>query len=212
MSEETIDQFEEEIIEEEDIEEEEIVEEVGEVASSGYSVPEEFVEIARKYKAGEQLSDEELDMIADTAIEILRQLLDFFDASDADIDEYDGSEGELILDINNVDLAILIGRHGRTLEALQYIFTILVNHRLGFRYPVIIDIEGYKNRRRQKLESIARNSANKALSRHCDVRMHPMKAYERRIIHLILRNVDGVTTHSEGVEPNRYVVVSPKNR
>ena len=183
-----------------------------ETIASKYQVSEEFVEIAKKYKAGEELADDELDLIADTAIEILRQLLDFFDAGDADIDEYEGSEGELILDINNVDLAILIGRHGRTLEAFQYIFSILVNHKLGFRYPVMIDIEGYKNRRRQKLESIAHNSANKAMQRKCDVRMHPMKAYERRIVHLILRNVPGVTTHSEGVEPNRYVVVSPKRR
>jgi len=172
-------------------------------------VPEEFAEIARKYKAQESLTDDELDLIADTAIEILRGMLGFFDASEADIDEYDGGEGELILDVSNADLAILIGRHGKTLEAFQYMFTILVNNKLGFRYPIVVDIEGYKNRRRQKLESMARNSANKALTRGCEVRMHPMKAYERRIIHLTLRKTQGVTTHSEGVEPNRYVVVVP---
>ena len=91
-------------------------------------------------------------------------------------------------------------RHGKTLESFQYMFTLLLNNRLGFRYPVMIDVEGYKNRRRQKLESIAHSSANKALSRHCEVRMHPMKPYERRIVHLTLRNVSGITTHSEGAD------------
>ena len=191
---------------------EEELEEVAEEPAAAKAIPAEFAEIARKYKAQESLTDDELDLIADTAIEILRGMLTFFDAGDADIDEYDGGEGELILDVSNADLAILIGRHGKTLEAFQYMFTILVNNRLGFRYPIVVDIEGYKNRRRQKLESMARNSANKALSRGCEVRMHPMKPYERRIVHLTLRKTPGITTHSEGSEPNRYVVVVPSKR
>lgn len=177
-----------------------------------HTIPEDFVEIARKYKAQEPLTDAELDYVADTAIGILRNMLSFYDAGDADIDEYDGGEGELILDISNADLAILIGRHGKTLESFQYMFTLLLNNRLGFRYPVVIDIEGYKNRRRQKLESMARASANKALSRGCEVRMHPMKPYERRIVHLTLRGVKGITTHSEGSEPSRCVVIVPNKR
>ena len=190
----------------EGIEEELATAAVPEVSSS---IPEDFVEIARKYKAQEPLTDEELDYVADTAIGILRSMLTFYDAGDADIDEYDGGEGELILDVSNADLAILIGRHGKTLEAFQYMFTLLLNNRLGFRYPVVVDIEGYKNRRRQKLESMAHASANKALSRGCEVRMHPMKPYERRIIHLTLRGHKGITTHSEGSEPSRYVVIVP---
>lgn len=181
----------------------------GDLVVATHVIPEEFVEIARKYKAHESLSDDELDQIADAAIEILRGMLGFFDADDADIDEYDGGEGELILDISNADLAILIGRHGKTLEAFQYMFTILVNKRLGFRYPIVVDVEGYKNRRRQKLESMAHTAASKAVSRKCEVRMHPMKPYERRVIHLTLRKNTDVQTHSEGVEPNRYVVVVP---
>ena len=187
----------------------EVVEDSGEVQVSTKVIPEEFAEIARKYKAHEDLSDEELDLIADTSIEILRNMLGFFGADDADIDEYEGNEGELILDVSNADLAILIGRHGKTLEAFQYLFTILVNNRLGFRYPVMVDVEGYRNRRRQKLESMAHNAASRALSRGCEVRMHPMKPYERRLIHLALRKVEGISTHSEGMEPNRYVVVVP---
>lgn len=197
----------------EDAEVEQVEERAGEEeAVVKSSIPEDFAEIARKYKAQEPLTDEELDYVADTAIGILRSMLSFYDAGDADIDEYDGGEGELILDISNADLAILIGRHGKTLESFQYMFTLLLNNRLGFRYPVVVDIEGYKNRRRQKLESMAHASANKAMARGCEVRMHPMKPYERRIVHLTLRNQRGVTTHSEGSEPSRYVVIVPAKR
>ncbi len=179
---------------------------------AAHEIPAEFAEIARKYKAHETLTDDELDKIADTAIEILRNMLGFFDAGDADIDEYDGGEGELILDVSNADLAILIGRHGKTLEAFQYMFTVLVNTRLGFRYPVVVDIEGYRNRRRQKLESMAIGAANRAIQRGCEVRMHPMKPFERRLVHLALRKKNGVTTHSEGAEPNRFVVIVPDKK
>ena len=175
-------------------------------------IPEEFREIARKYKAHETLSDDELDLIADTAIEVLRNMLGYFDAGDANIDEYDGGEGELILDVSNADLAILIGRHGRTLDAFQHIFTVIVNGKLGFRFPIVVDIEGYKNRRRQKIQSMAINAANKATMRGYEVKMHPMKPYERRIVHLTLRNNKNVTTHSEGVEPSRFVVVVPNKK
>ena len=71
------------------------------------------------------------------------------------IDEYEGDEGELILDISGKDMAVLIGRHGKTLDALQFIMSMITVRTIGFRYPVIVDVEGYKNRQRQKLESIA---------------------------------------------------------
>ena len=207
MSEEELDMH--EMVDGELASEEDLAEVSEEDIAPGKVIPEEFIEIARKYKAHEPLNDNELDRIADTAIEILRDMLGFFDVADADIDEYDGGEGELILDVSNADLAILIGRHGKTLEAFQYMFTILVNNRLGFRYPVMVDIEGYRNRRRQKLESMARAAASKAISRGCEVRMHPMKPYERRLIHLTLRKTQGVSTHSEGIEPKRTRVVVP---
>ena len=77
------------------------------------------------------------------AISIVRDLLGFFDAANSPIDEYEGDEGELILDITAPDLAVLIGRHGRTLESLQIDrFLLLVSRKLGFRYPVSIDVEG----------------------------------------------------------------------
>lgn len=157
----------------------------------------------------EELTEEQLDNVADTAIDVLRMILKHFDAEDAEIDEYEGDEGEILLDVVGADLAILIGRHGRTLESLQFLTSSIVNRKLGFRYPVVVDVEGYKYRRRQKLEQLARSAASRACRQHAPVRMHPMTPYERRIVHLALREDSRVTTISEGEDPRRMVVVHP---
>ena len=155
----------------------------------------------------DSLTDEELDQVADTAIETLRGILSYFGAEEASIDEYEGEEGELILDVVDADLAVLIGRYGKTLDALQFLVASIVNKSIGFRYPIIVDIEGYRHRRRQKLESLARSAAARCIRSKNEVRLRPMTPYERRIIHIILRNERRVYTESEGGEPNRYVVV-----
>lgn len=192
-----------------EMEAEQPAEAVGEQASS---VAEGFEEIARKCAAHEQLTDDELDAVADEAIAIVRELLSYFDITGSTIDEYDGDEGQLILNVTGADLGILIGYHGKVLEAFQYMFTTLLNTRLGFRYPVVVDIEGYDSRRTQKLRSVAQGAARKAVQRGCEIRLHPMKAYERRLVHLALRSDPKVITRSEGVEPNRCVIVIPKGR
>ena len=133
------------------------------------------------------VTDEMLDTIADTAIAALQDILQYFNVGEVTIDEYEGDEGELILDISGKDMAVLIGRHGKTLDALQFIVSMITVRTIGFRYPVIVDVEGYKNRQRQKLESIAHSSANRAASQHRKVGLRPMTPYERRIIHIALR-------------------------
>lgn len=161
------------------------------------------------FKDNEELSEEELDNVADTAITALREILAYFDAEDSTIDEYEGDEGEILLDVIGDDLAILIGRHGKTLDALQYAVTSATNKKLGFRYPVVIDIEGYKYRRKQKIEGLAKSAATKASEQGKSVRLRPMTPYERRIVHITLRDDKRVSTASEGEEPNRRVVVKP---
>jgi spoIIIJ-associated protein len=183
--------------------EDEAVEEFDDTAEDTAEAPEEALEEA------DEISEEELDTIADTAIDVLRGILQYFDAEDCAIDEYEGDDGELILDIVGNDLAVLIGRHGKTLEALQFLVSSIVNRKLGFRYPVVIDIEGYKNRRRQKLEATAKSSAARAIRQQTEIRLRPMPSYERRVVHITLRNDNRVTTESEGVDPNRYVVIKP---
>ena len=157
-----------------------------------------------------EVTEEELDAIADTAIAALQDILKYFNVGEVTIDEYEGDEGELILDITDDDLAILIGRHGRTLDALQFVVSAITVRSMGFRYPVIVDVEGYKSRQREKLESIARSTANKAASQHRSVKMRPMTPYERRIVHIALRDDDRVDTASEGEGSARHVVVVPR--
>ena len=157
-----------------------------------------------------EVTEEELDAIADTAIAALQDILKYFNVGEVTIDEYEGDEGELILDITGDDLAILIGRHGRTLDALQFVVSAITVRSMGFRYPVIVDVEGYKSRQREKLESIASSTANKAASQHRSVKMRPMTPYERRIVHIALRDDDRVDTASEGEGSARHVVVVPR--
>lgn len=157
-----------------------------------------------------EVTEEELDAIADTAIAALQDILKYFNVGEVTIDEYEGDEGELILDITGDDLAILIGRHGRTLDALQFVVSAITVRSMGFRYPVIVDVEGYKSRQREKLESIARSTADKAASQHRSVKMRPMTPYERRIVHIALRDDDRVDTASEGEGSARHVVVVPR--
>ena len=157
-----------------------------------------------------EVTEEELDAIADTAIAALQDILKYFNVGEVTIDEYEGDEGELILDITGDDLAILIGRHGRTLDALQFVVSDITVRSMGFRYTVIVDVEGYKSRQREKLESIARSTANKAASQHRSEKMRPMTPYERRIVHIALRDDDRVDTASEGEGSARHVVVVPR--
>ena len=155
------------------------------------------------------VTEEQLDEIADTAIAVLRDILKYFNVGEVTIDEYEGDEGELILDITGKDLAVLIGRHGKTLDALQFLISAITVRKIGYRFPVIIDVESYKNRQRQKLEALARSSANKASSQKRSIKLRPMTPYERRIIHVALRDDPRVDTASEGEGAARHVVVVP---
>jgi len=156
----------------------------------------------------EEITDEELDEIADTAVDAIGWILRAL-GIEADVDEYEGDEGEIILDIVGPDLGLLIGRHGRTLDALQVLVTSITNRRLERRYPVVVDIAGYRHRRRGKLEDMARRAADRVARQQWPVEMRPMSSYDRRIIHMALRDDRRVTTESEGLEPQRMVVVRP---
>ena len=171
---------------------------------------EEVVPAALLVEQPEELSDEDLDRVADTAVEVLQKILTTFSAEGTSVEEYEGDEGEIILDVVGGDLAILIGRHGRTLDSLQAVVSAITNRQLGFRYPVIVDVEGYRHRRRQKIEDIARRGADRATRQHGAVKLRPMTAYERRVVHVALRDDLRVVTASEGEDPFRMVVISPR--
>lgn len=158
-----------------------------------------------------ELTDEELDRVADEAVSAIQSILDGFGV-DATIEEYEGDEGEIILDIVGDDLGLLIGRHGRTLDSLQVLVSAITNRRIGFRYPVLVDVEGYRNRRREKLEEMAARAAERACRQGGPVKMRPMSALERRVVHMCLRDNARVMTASEGEDPFRAVVVSPRRQ
>jgi len=168
----------------------------------------ELATIRERFEAGKTLSEADIDSIADIALSYVRNLLAFFGENQLVIDEYDGDEGELILDVSGGDLAVLIGRHGRTLDALQMLVNSYMSNTIHFHYPVVIDIEGYKTRRKQKLVALASSAASRAIRQRGEVRLAPMNAYERRIIHLTLVDNEEVMTHSEGEDPQRRVVVT----
>lgn len=168
-------------------------------------------ELAQKFKSGEELSESDIDYIADLSVNVLRELLSFYDAEDSPIDEYEGEEGELIFDVINEELAVLIGRHGKTLDAIQLLVTSIIYNKLNFKYPIVIDIESYKNRKKQKLQEVALDAAEKALDRGRQVKLYPMNAYERRIVHMVLRANPSIKTFSEGVDPNRRIVIQPND-
>lgn len=157
----------------------------------------------------EMVEDVNLDEVADVSIETLQGILSYFEIGEITIDEYEGDEDELILDITGNDLAILIGRYGRTLDALQYLVSATNYRKLGFRYPVVIDVEGYKNRQREKLESIALSTAKRALTQGRSIPMKPMTPYERRLVHIALKSNPKVRTESEGEGIERHIVVIP---
>lgn len=168
----------------------------------------EIAAIRERFEAGKTLSESDIDRIADVALSYVRNLLAFFGEKQLVIDEYDGDEGELILDVSGGDLAVLIGRHGRTLDALQMLVNSYMSNTIHFHYPVVIDIEGYKMRRKQKLVALAGSAASRAIRQRGGIRLAPMNAYERRIIHLALVDNEEVMTHSEGEDPQRRVVVT----
>lgn len=171
-------------------------------------VADTYAALREHHAEGLDLTDEDIDAIADLAVGYLRSLLAFFGETSVTIDEFEGDEGELILDVTGGDLAVLIGRHGRTLDALQMVVSSLMSATLRFHYPVVVDVEGYKNRRKEKLRGIALNAASRAKRQKSKVSLPPMNAYERRLIHLALLDDEGVTTHSEGEDPSRHVVIT----
>lgn len=165
---------------------------------------------SQEYESEGQYSEEEVDRIADTAIEAIQDILKYFNVGEVTIEEYEGDEGELILDITGDDLAVLIGRHGRTLDSLQFLISSITSRIVGHRYPIVVDVEGYKARQRQKIEDIALNAADKAVDQDRSIKLRPMTPYERRIVHIALRGDDRVETVSEGEGRARRVVVSPR--
>jgi len=123
-----------------------------------------------------------------------------------------GTEASEVITINVTgdDLGILIGRRGQTLAALQHVVRLIVAHQMKARVPIVIDVEGYKQRRYSALQALACRMAEQVKERQKQFALEPMPAYERRIIHMILADDPDVTTESTGVGEVRKVVIMPR--
>ena len=124
--------------------------------------------------------------------------------------KYDDIENTLDIDLSGDEMGVLIGKRGQTLDSLQYLVSLVVNKDVEDYIRVKIDTENYRQRRKETLENLAKNISYKVKRTRRPVSLEPMNPYERRIIHSALQNDKYVTTHSEGDEPYRKVVVTLK--
>lgn len=148
-----------------------------------------------------------LDDQADAAEDFLNGLLDVLDMdgeAEADIED-----DMVLVDLTGPDMALLIGRHGTTLEALQELVRAAVQHQTASRVRLTLDIDGYRARQQQILERRVRGLAAQVRKDRTAIALEPMTSYERRLVHTALAEFEGVSTTSEGEEPDRKVVIRP---
>jgi len=127
---------------------------------------------------------------------------------DAQIEVYDAG-GFVAVDVTTKDTALFIGQKGETIDALQYLVNASVNRRKATRSRIVLDAEGYRQRRVEALQGMAHRTARKALRESRSIEMPPMNPAERRVVHLFLRDNPRVSTESEGAGDSRRVRVSP---
>lgn len=118
---------------------------------------------------------------------------------------------QLRLEISGPDMGPIIGRRGDTLDAIQYLGSLILNNALDEHVRLSVNTENYREKRAESLERLARKMAMKVVKSHRSMTLEPMNPYERRIIHAALQDFNGVTTYSTGTEPGRRVVIAPDN-
>ncbi len=140
-------------------------------------------------------------------------LADVFEAMNLTVvvnTKYDEADSSLDIDLSGDEMGVLIGKRGQTLDSLQYLVSLVVNKDAENYIRVKVDTENYRQRRKDTLENLAKNMAYKVKRTKRSLSLEPMNPYERRIIHSALQGDKYVTTHSEGEEPFRRVVVTLK--
>lgn len=148
--------------------------------------------------------------IADNAKDFLKEVFDAMNLIVAIDVKYDEENRNLDIELNGDEMGVLIGKRGQTLDSLQYLVSLVVNKDSEEYIRVKVDTEDYRKRRKETLENLAKNIAYKVKRTKRSVSLEPMNPYERRVIHSALQNDKYVTTHSEGEEPFRRVVVTLK--
>lgn len=176
--------------------------------------PKEKIQKEKPAREIEIISDpEEIKDIEERALVFLKEVFTSMDLGEVQItSKYNTKDGCLEVDFEGQDMGILIGKRGQTLDSLQYLTSLVVNKGKSTYIRVKLDTEDYRRRRKETLENLARGIAYKVKKTRKPVVLEPMNPYERRIIHSALQADDRVSTHSEGEEPYRRVVVTPNRR
>lgn len=150
------------------------------------------------------------DSPEDNAKKFLEEVLGAMDIPAEVVITKDEEENCLCIELQGKDMGILIGKRGQTLDSLQYLTSLVLNKNTEEYIKVKLDTENYRERRKETLENLAKNVAYKVKRTRRAVSLEPMNPFERRVIHFALQNDKYVTTHSEGEEPYRHLVVTPK--
>lgn len=166
-----------------------------------------FLGIARKDAV---IKVRKKDDVEDRIHEFLDQIFQVMGMKVEILIEKDEEEGIANVELKGDEMGVLIGKRGQTLDALQYLTNLAVNKHAENYVKIKMDSEDYRKRRKETLENLAKNIAYKVKRTKRSVSLEPMNPFERRVIHSALQNDKFVTTHSEGEEPYRHVVVTLK--
>lgn len=154
---------------------------------------------------GEEIEPPSPEEVAETAVEFVTGLIEAMGIAG----EVSSAvrEDRVHIDISGEDLGPLIGRRGQALDALQEVTRTAVQRRLRSRVRLLVDVEGYRARRRESLIEYAQSMARRAIERGTEIELEPMNSFERKVVHDAIAEIEGATSFSEGEEPNRKVIV-----
>ena len=154
------------------------------------------------------LAPEVVEMKGGAAASYIKSVLVALGYADADV-SYTQKDGMIVLELSGEDMGAVVGRRGDNLDAMQYLASLVANRSEGSYVRVVLDIDGYRNKREASLRAYARKTAINAARSQRSITLEAMNPYERRIVHSTVQTVSGVTSKSIGSEPNRRVVISP---
>ncbi|MEU8295835.1 R3H domain-containing nucleic acid-binding protein [Micromonospora sp. NPDC048909] len=185
-------------------------EETAPIAANGDTEPEETEVEETEVEAGREkrsAADSDLFRQSEIAADYVEGLLDILDY-DGDIDELVAG-GRPMVEVVGARLQNLVGQRGATLEALQELARLAVFRQTGTPSRLLLDVGGYRANRRKELAAVAKNAVEKVKEYGEAVRLEPMSAFERKCVHDVVNAMTGVESESEGVEPNRRIIVRP---
>lgn len=172
----------------------------------------DFTEINESNSKENKLSKSDIDEITKSASNFLALVFNDLNMSVDITVDYNEKDKMLTFNLSGDEMGLLIGKRGQTLDALQYLTSLAANRGNQHYIHIKLDTENYRERRKATLENLAKNISAKVKRTRRPVSLEPMNPYERRIIHYALQTDKFVTTHSEGEDPYRKIIVSPKRR